>query len=113
MDDALLHERDEPIDYIFEYFDGFVFWEGSIGSDEAFKVVLAELLDDVVIVGTLHHLVNRHYVGRFHLLQDLDLLQQSSLQILIRVYYMRSHVLSLRLTTLTAQAFLVFSCSPL
>lgn len=74
MDDAFLGEGDEAVDDVLEDVDGFVFGEGGVLGDVVFKVVVAEFLDDVVVVGTLHDFIDGHDVGRLDLLQDLYLL---------------------------------------
>ena len=81
--------------------------------DVFFEVAVAEFLDDVVIVGALHDLVDGDDVLGLDLLQDLYLLQQRVLEVLVGVDWVSKEVLRRLASTLMAQMRFVCSCSPL
>lgn len=113
MDYAFLHQRDESIHDISQDRSCRLFWYGTVGRHVFLEVIVAQFLDYVVVVGTLHYFVEGYNVGRFDLLQDFNLLKQSSLQVFVGVDFVSTYLLILRFTTLTAQAILVLSCYPL
>jgi len=92
---------------LFQYFDGLLlFCGGSLGYI-FFEVAIAKLLNDVIIVGALHDLVDGHYVLRLDLLEDFDLFEESSFEVLVRVNYMVYILLSFLFKILIAQVFFV------
>jgi len=83
VDDALPDQREESVDDLLQDVDGLGL--GGVRSDFQifFEVGVAELLDDVVIVGAFHHLVDRHDVFGLDLLEDLYFLQEGVFEVLI------------------------------
>jgi hypothetical protein len=84
MNDAFANEGYKSVNDLFEKID--CCWFGDIGviTDVFLKVTIAEFLNNVVVVGTLHHLKYSYYVARTHLLQNLDLLQKGGFEIFVR-----------------------------
>jgi hypothetical protein len=70
-------------------------------------VSVAELLDDVVIFGALHDVVEGHHVVGVQLLKDIDLVFEGSLEVVVLVDCMGDGVLLYLGRILTA------TCSPL
>ena len=85
MDDAFLHQRHEAVGDVPQYLDSFGLGKRSVGGDEILELALAQFLDDVVVIGTLHDLIDGHDVGGFDLLQDLYFLEQSGLEVIVGV----------------------------
>jgi hypothetical protein len=85
MDDAFADEGEEAVDDLAEEVDGLGL--GGVGGE--FEVLLevgvAEFLDDVVVVGALHDVVDGDDVLGLDLLQDLYLLQEGVLEVLVGV----------------------------
>lgn len=113
MDDALFDQRNEAIHDLPQHFHRLLLVDEGGHLHVLLEIAVAELLDDVVIIGALHHLVNGHDVFGLDLLEDLDLLKQRMLEVLVRVDCIRREVLNLLARTLMAQMRLVCSCSPL
>jgi hypothetical protein len=112
MDDALSDESEEAVDDLPEDIDGLVL--GSEGGDleVLLEVGVAEFLDDVVIVGGLHDVVDGDDVLGLDLLEDLYLLEEGVLEVLVGVDWVRQAVLSFFVRTLIAHTRFVLSCSP-
>lgn len=83
MNDAFANEGYKPVDDLLEKVDCCCFGDILVVADVFFKVTVAELLDDVVVVGTLHDLEHSYYVARTHLLKNLDLLQEGGFEIFV------------------------------
>lgn len=113
MDDALLDQCHKPIHDLLQHFHRLLLVDEGGHLHVLLEVAVAELLDDVVIIGALHDLVNSHYVFGLDLLEDLDLLEQRMLEVLVGVDWIWREVLNLLASTLMAQMRLVCYCSPL
>ena len=83
--DSLLHESQKAITYLFEDFDSLRLLNRSFLSYKSVKIAIAQFLYDVVVVGALHNLINCHNILGLHLLEDFDLFEKSSFEILIGV----------------------------
>lgn len=83
MDDALPDEGQKPIHYLLQYIHSLLLGGMRGHSEVLLQVGVAELLDDVIIVGALHDIVHCHDVLGLDLLQDLYLLQEGVLEVLV------------------------------
>jgi hypothetical protein len=57
MDDAFFDECQEAVANLSQHFDGFFFWSLVASFDIFAEISVAELLNDVVIFGAFHHIV--------------------------------------------------------
>lgn len=91
MDDAVLDELYEPVEYVIHKPESFLLGHGGlfghIGFEELIQVpAVAILLNDVVVVVGFHHVHQLDDVGALQLLHDLYLLNQSFPQIVVSNY---------------------------
>ncbi len=107
VDDAFLDEGQEAVADLPEHVDGFRFLALVVAFDLLGDVSVAELLDDVVIFGALHDVVEGHHVVGVQLLKDIDLVFEGSLEVVVLVDCMGDGVLLYLGRILTA------TCSPL
>lgn len=92
---------------MFQYFDGLLlFCGGSLGYI-FFEVAIAKLLNDVIIVRAFHDFIDGDDVLRLDLLEDFNLFEESSFEVLVRVNYMVYILLSFLFKILIAQVFFV------
>lgn len=113
MNDAFFHESHEPIGDLPKNFDRFLLRHRGMLLNNFFKVCIAELLNDVVVIGTFHDFKDWDYVFRFNLLKDFYLFKKGSFEVFVGVDWIEMQVLVFLLMILIAQGFFVCSCSPL
>lgn len=62
MNYAFFHESHESVDHLSEDIGGFFFGHGRVVPDGSFQITIAELLDDVVVIGAFHDFIDSHDV---------------------------------------------------
>lgn len=65
MHDSFLNQSNEAITYLFEKINGLVLWDVRMLLNVMFKIIIANLLNDVVIMTALHDVKYFHYVIGF------------------------------------------------
>lgn len=76
------------------------------------EIRVTELLYDVVVVRTLHHVINPHDVFAFEQLQDLYFGEEGSFEVVVVLDLIEGGVLSFFSSILMAHSRFVPSCSP-
>ena len=85
MDDALLDEGEEAVADLPKHIDRLLLITLVAAFDVLGEVAIAELLNDVVIFGALHDVVEHDDIFGVQLLEDLDLVFEGSLEIIVMV----------------------------
>ena len=73
MDNTFTDESQESVADLFQQIDGSVFVEFLFLVQEVLEVPVTQFLNDIIVVGTLHHVIQGDYVFGLDCLQNLNL----------------------------------------
>lgn len=91
MDDAFADECEEAVADLAEHFDGICLWVMVVAFDIFGEVAIAKFLDDVVVFGALHDVVEGDDVFGVQFLQDVDFIFECGLEVVVVVNFDNRH----------------------
>ena len=93
MDDTLFDKSQETVANLPQHIDSLLLGPLVALFDIFGEVPVAELLDNVVIFGALHDVVEHNYIFRMQFLEDLDLVLECGLEIIVVIDWIGRKVL--------------------
>ena len=112
MHDSFLDKSDEAITDLLEKVNSLTLRDVRMLFDVMLKIIIADLLNDVVIMAALHDVEHLHDILGLEQLKDLYLREERRFEVIVMIDLIVKEILRLFSSTLMAHGNLLPSCSP-